>query len=394
MGNVVFTHRNQGGATTQGRTMRNVVSGTRPFSNFNGTNKQITSRARVYVWDDCPTLSGSFGNWRADFSAGEPGSGGTMQLFLTVVTRTGTQIPITWGGQPSKTFADGEEAFHDPMPNPAQFMGDWYYYDVYAIFSNGILYTVPISSTHGEGFEFGVTVPDKRGLGNITATFGLGPMRPLSVVGLSSRPAPVGCGTSRVVGQGDGTSAAIQNRFNTFGLIARSLGSQMSFGTFGTVSARLVNDIGAGLYDKREAIIKRDYTHILSDYGTNDIFAATRTGAQALADYNTWAAKFVNMPIYALTSEPQATSTNGFIDTINQTTLANNPQRIIFNDGLITSASFTRVIPINQVLEKTADSGLWTPYKGAPVTGDGVHHNFLGYTLIQNSGMIHPGLFN
>jgi hypothetical protein len=381
----------RGGASSK-VSLRNIgTAGTGISLETSTASKQTTGRSRVYIMDaNAPTIQFKFVNFYGHFTLGEPGSGGTMQPFFTVITSYGQVIPITFNGEQSLIVANGGECISDPIPNPARYDGDWVYCDPYAIFSTGILFASNLVIPLGEGLEFGVTVPDKRGLGTIGNDGVHNAIRPVSVLGMSSKPSVACIGTSRTAGQGDTITALLPAKTNNIGIAARSLGGRMACGNFGVPSARASTDVTGTNYAKRAAIINSDYTHVNLEHGINDIVAG-RTAAQLYADNQNMAAKF-QLPVTFMTLDPVATSTNAFIDEANQTTNASNPERVNYNNILRTSSLFN-VIDTTQVTEKTLNSGKWTPYNGQAITGDGVHHNNLGYTLIQNSGLIHPGLF-
>ena len=121
-------------------------------------------------------------------------------------------------------------------------------------------------------------------------------------------------------------------------------------------------------------------------YGTNDIGALGRTGAQVIGDLKSLYASLaaLGIRVWGVTLLPRTTSTDGWATTTNQTPVAGfgaGSHRDFVNTWLRTLPKpLTGVIEVSDVVESSRNSGLW---KVSPIlTADGVHPNLAGHLAL------------
>jgi lysophospholipase L1-like esterase len=125
------------------------------------------------------------------------------------------------------------------------------------------------------------------------------------------------------------------------------------------------------------------YTHVVSEYGTNDIING-RTSAQILANLQTiWAALKSNGARYVIqtTILPRTTSTDSFVTAVNQTPrsgFATNATRTTLNNSINSNVGANGLDAVFDLLAVVQDPTLtdrWIATLGGGIaaTGDGTH---------------------
>jgi lysophospholipase L1-like esterase len=141
-------------------------------------------------------------------------------------------------------------------------------------------------------------------------------------------------------------------------------------------------------------------TDLIIEVGANDLnpFVSSRTAAQLAADLQS----FINTTLpslgvvagahmYLTTFPPHTTSTDGFTTAANQTPVANEAERITYNNMVRAGVSgITGFFDVADVVESARNSGKWKAgYTGA---SDGLHPNPAGYAAISSSEVINIGI--
>ena len=162
--------------------------------------------------------------------------------------------------------------------------------------------------------------------------YGLG-IRPLCIFGITDvpRPAVALIGDSRV----DGVQDPDYSRFR--GCLDRILGPMFATSRIGQNGEKLYNWVTGGNAAKRIALVNKYFTHIVSDFGVNDIYGGTYTTvAQLITAINSFDALFTGQPLFMCTLPPETTSTDNWVTATNQT-ISNttyNTLRVAYNNML------------------------------------------------------------
>lgn len=212
---------------------------------------------------------------------------------------------------------------------------------------------------------------------------------PLGIIGVPEKPFPaVGLlGDSIMAGTvGDATSTVNGSR----GMYARGLffdnGTLWPYVMLARASERA--EWCAGLSSYLRKYMLQYCTHVICNYGTNDI-AAGRTFDQIKADLmSIWdQARARGCKVYQAMILPRVTSSNSFVDIAGQTITAGfgaNSTRYLLNQFFQASVGtlIDGVIDGNKYLEDPNNYGRWV-VNGSPnyVTSDGTHPNATGAIL-------------
>lgn len=135
----------------------------------------------------------------------------------------------------------------------------------------------------------------------------------------------------------------------------------------------------------RRAALAAYCSHVLDDYGINDITGGTVTGAQLVTRTQAIAAIFPTKEYFRVTLAPRVALTDGSTTAGGQTPFAGEAARIFFNNAVRAGlAGVVRYFDVADATETARNSGLWK----AGYTNDGVHENQVGALAIKNSGVI------
>jgi hypothetical protein len=210
---------------------------------------------------------------------------------------------------------------------------------------------------------------------------------PLMVLGITSSPSFALIGDSRTFGVYDTMQAS-----GDIGETARSIGQSYAYVNFGT-NAQNAAAFTATLAGNR-IFYGRYCSHVLCELGGNDVLSGSYTANQTVTNLQTVWALYPNQQIYQTTITPSSTSTNGWINTANQTTSANNSARVSLNTSIRATPSGALGYTDNaSALESSLNSGLWIAPSGVAQTSDVVHANNTGYLTLMNSGVINTSVF-
>lgn len=370
---------------SQNRSLRNVATRCQLGNSWGTGNKQIMSTTRHVMRSAVSSLRLLYGAWTPSFNDGENDQSGQPTTYTCAIEYPdGVFTQGKFAGSVTGTATSLGEVITDEIlvsiPKNTPFrVRTW------ASNTNGVNYVGRAeSSEYQEATEFGATVSDRTMGGTITRS-GNGVLTPYAILGISSDPSPFLLADSRGFGQAD----IYTNTYtNDVGNMARSIGGVMAY-ISGAIPGDRAAIIATGM-TRRASLAKRFCTHVMMVLGVNDITTYGRTSAQVIADLQTIMNQMRPLPIFLGTIEPVSSSTDGWATTANQTTHANNGQRVAVNNFARGSALHAGLMELADQVESARDSGLWIP----GLTGDGLHHNQAGYIKIANSRAIDVGRIN
>lgn len=353
-------------------------------------NKQSMTRTPSYIRDNITSLSVIVPNFYVTGVAlGEKAPGAVATCTATVEWPIGTIYGrFTFSGSNTGTVPDGGFLVSDPLSvnipaNTLVFIRIW------KNSSAGIIYW-SYNGTHSGGQEiiaFGATTPDLTGGGVITPAGSSSQLSygPCGLIGYTSKPSFALVGDSRTAGVDDVIQAPVWDE----GDIAHSIGSAHAYMNLGVSGDTLTVFIGS--HTNRVALAAYCSTAII-ELGINDVSggssaATIRTNTNTVQGYFT--AQGQN--VYLTTMEPVSTSTDGWVTTTNQTTIAQNAARVTENNA-------RRAVPtgsagcfdVASAVEFGTDSGIWQAPGGVAITVDGTHETPGGYLQVQQQGVIAP----
>lgn len=345
----------------------------------NTTNKQIQTRTTHYARSVINSLQIVIPNYYYP-SGIETATGAVASVTASIEYPAGVIHRILFSGATTGSIPSGAHLISDAVavsiPYGAQFF-------VRIWFSNSamILFQSPATGINlaTDGIKFGVTTPDLTGGGVVGVDFNA-QFFPAAIIGYTTRPSVCLVGDSRVEGFYDTVDT-----YGDLGQFARSVGPSLPYINLGvggdtafSASSTFTNRLALSQY----------CSHVLINYGVNDI-ATGRTAIQLAANINTLIGLFpATKPVWVATVPPEASSTDAFVTTTNQTSINNNAVRVTHNTNIraggtiIGSRGF---IDLASIVESSLNSGLWA----APgFTADGVHETQLACVKIQASNII------
>ena len=206
---------------------------------------------------------------------------------------------------------------------------------------------------------------------------------PSLIVASSNRPAVLLVGDSRVLGLGDDYT----DGFGYVGDLERSIAPFLAETNIG----RGADYTGGFLARVQTLNIFTYFTHAVIEYGINEISGGT-SAASMITNLQAVYAKFTGgQIIFQTTLEPSSTSTDSFATIANQTTHANNANRVSLNTSIrATLANTAGYFDLAAAVESSLNSGKW---KAPGYTPDGVHASKVGNEAIANSDVVTIGSF-
>lgn len=356
-----------------------------------GTNVQGMCRTIHYARDNIAALQVAYANWWYAFQVESTG-GGTADFRVSIEYPLGsTPQRFLFGGATTGTAANGATIFTDMLtlttaiPNGAAFaLNVWQNNSVKLISFTTAAY-LP-----GERGAYGVTTPDLTATGGAafgTASTGAS-IPPVAILGMTSKPTAALIGDSIQLGaiQLVNTNFA-GNGLGDQGLNAKSLGPAMAYLNLGSYGDRANVFVAAGT---RRRAIANYASHIVCNYGTNDIYASLDTAATLATNLTAIAALFPNKPFWQNTICPRTTSSDSFATVGNQTVAAGESERLSFNNTLRGGVTWAAgMFDTAAACESGYLSGFW---KAPGWTADGTHPSVLAQVLIQASGAVNPAM--
>ena len=352
-----------------------------PTTQGNSSSTFITRTTHFMRVPDCTEIKIAVPNWFVNANNGastlETNCTGSITLLAVLEYPSGKFTNFTFGGSSSKVVASGVTQWSDFCPAAIRY-GDTFW----------IRLSITNTATGG-GPPFGGVgpcPPMNTSLGdalsqtsNLTAAtitdggFG-GTLYPAAIVGRTNYPSVVIVGDSRAPGIADTPDAT-----GNTGEMMRGLGANYPImnlacpGEFGRIFAS-----SAPL---RQALMK--YASIVvCSYGINDIDAGD-SAATVKSTIQSIAALARPRRFYQSTISPNASSTDGFVTTVNQTP-QNNTTISAVNDA-IRGSSIVGVdgfFEVANIMSPVQDDGIWN-VTGGNWTSDGLHGNSRANTHVS-----------
>lgn len=203
--------------------------------------------------------------------------------------------------------------------------------------------------------------------------------RPAAILQFTNQPSVFLAGDSIFASVGD----TMDSQFAT-GWGARAVGNK-----YGWINAAISGEALASVYNNtnyvQRAKLAKFCSHMLSNYGTNDLPTAPAT---TLSRYGSFLNNyFAGKPAIIATLVPRTTSTDAFITEVNQTVGANEANRLLFNDGIRLAqvvGRYDHVVDVDQIASSAYLSGKWKVFGTTTnrMTADGTHPTHYGANFI------------
>lgn len=363
--------------------------GTRGKSPTNGGTgfTQHMARTVSVAKTNITQIGAAFANWYVTTS-GEFAIGGDATITASVEYPLGTTVTrLTFNGQNSGTAYDYSTLASDlisiNIPAGAEFaIREFRHYTG----SGSIPFTnqVGLDITDGDCYNYGSSgVTDLTGsAGTFAGGDGSSHCNPVAIFGPTSLPSYALIGDSRGEGYGDNGNGNLY-----IGWMERSVGPVRAFTNLSKFGEYTSTAATLG-FRQRAAIINKYCTHILCEYGVNDLFAGGQTVDQVLKSIDQIQEQFPYKWFYQTTLMGETNSTDAWTTLINQATVDSNKDesRRWFNNYVRSGMHrFDGVYDVSTVVESSFNSGLW---KVPGYTADGLHPTPLGYATIASSGVI------
>lgn len=357
---------------------------------FSNSFTQFNSRSIHVARTDITNIGVALANWyAANGSGGEAGTGNNATVTVQVEYPLGsTPVRITFGGSNTGTIYDFTTLESDligiGIPNASLFAIRYFYTNPAGIVFNDD--TIRARATWaGECFEYAASgLTDRTGAsGTFTSTSGGAPISsPVAVIGTTNLASYAVLGDSRVEGYLDDVSASLYA-----GEIERTVGLSRAFTNLARASETIQTVMSANGYNQRSSIINKYATHLISNYGVNDLFNNNLNANQLMNYLISFRNLFPNKYFYQNTIMGETNSTDVWATVGNQTTKNStneNSRKLVCNWLRSTFHPFDEVFDICSTLESSQNSGKWQP----PYTGEGIHENLAGYSAIASANTI------
>ena len=352
---------------------------------INTTNRQLMSRSSHVSREAITSLRVAIANWYVPVGSWvETGSGSSATVTASIEYPSGTFTQVTFSGSASGVVSDGATLLSDPVsvtiPDNTPFWVRQYWVSTTGVLINP--QDVSGAGTVGDGLEMGVSgITDKTMSGTVSGSDNYCP--PVAIIGTTTKPSVVIVGDSIAWGEGDLTG----DTTGTFGILGRGLQASYAF----TNLAQRGDDTALFIAGstRRQALFPYA-SHLICQYGFNDIYGAARSAATVLANQATIRGYMKGLGsekfAYQTTITPKSTSTDSWATTGNQTADGLNGTRLTVNAGIRGLAYY---IELADQVESARDSGKWKVTGSAfGYTADGVHPNTAGYALVRDSGVV------
>ncbi|MEX3933248.1 GDSL-type esterase/lipase family protein [Paraburkholderia phymatum] len=386
------------GAKWQTGTSHVGLTATRCKAPTNGTvsNTSFMSRSIHKARGAMTRIKVGFPNWYVSAAnggnsfayAGEVAAGGPATITATVEYPLGTIAGrLTFSASNTGTAADFSTLESDwltvSIPDGATFaIREWRNYASTGsvVFSN----IVALDATDGDCFTYGATAQtDATGTGGTFAGGdGSSHARPAYIVSDTTLPSYALIGDSRGEGYGDTGNGNLD-----IGWLARSVGPTRAYTNLSKYG-ELTDSAAKTGFNHRASIIRKYCTHIVSEYGINDIYANSQGADTVLNLLDMIQAKFPDKYFYQTTMMGETGSTDSWATTTNQTPVdaTKDKQRQQVNNYLRAGLfKFDEFFDAALGVETGKNTNLW---KAPGYTTDGLHPSATGYAAIASGGYI------
>ena len=360
-----------------------VATRCRLGSTFASANKQGMSRSTHVAKDNITALKIVVPNFKSGAYLASPSGDVTIGSASATVTASveypaGTFTQILFSGSATGTIADlailASDAATVSIPT-----GSTFWIRIYWQSTAGIFYAPFRDTAGGDLYRVGASgITDQTMSGTITHNAGTACYFPAAILAQTSIDSYVICGDSIAAGYTDTEGATGDN---LRGVIARSIPSSAPFINIAQSGEKASNFLTNGFLRKLMVPYGK---HLITEYGRNDLNASDADATIRSNILAIWALGNPGGKRYQATITPQATSTDSFATTANQTPVNNEPT---FNALVRAGTGFTGItgyIEIADILNPNRD-GKWVVTPTPPYTADGLHPNPAGYGLTSSA---------
>ena len=207
--------------------------------------------------------------------------------------------------------------------------------------------------------------------------------RPLAIIDNTTQPSIFLAGDSITYGLND-----VADGYNRQGMVERSLGN-IGMINAGQPSEAIVTVNSTPTTFATRATLIQYCSHIIVQYGINDIVSASATASTLSASLNTFRTTYgIGKYMLACTLLPLTTTTDSFVTVANQTVFGNDVNRVAYNKALRSNA-LVGYIGIIDYEGASLDNYAVSKWKVAPAgfqfTGDGIHPSQIGANYIGSN---------
>ena len=345
---------------------------------LNATNRQAMSRSTHYTRTDVTSFKIIVPNWYINGSLNETGSGSAMSVTGSIEYPVGVFTQVLFSGGATGSVPNNSYLISDTItvtiPTDTQF-----WIRLYATSTTGIIYSSAQPNTLGQ-FEMGVSGITDRTMGGSISNLG-NAFAPVAIIGTTTKPSFLLIGDSIMYGVADSSSP---NGFADIGPYARAVGP-----TYGYSKLARTSDTAAKFVSghTNRGTLFQYATHVICNYGSNDLFVSSRTDVQLKADLATIAGYSTSLgtagPTYFATIAPRTQSSDSWATLGNQSQSNGTAEgyRVSVNQHLRAGLVGSRTFNTASAVETSQDSGFW---KSPSYTADGTHPSSAAIVLMLN----------
>lgn len=359
-----------------------------PLGNPNTGITQWTCRTYHVATDNISALKIALPNYTSYTTFSEKAIGGAATVTASIEYPANTLTKITFNGSSSGTISDGGTLISDLIsPSTPIPVGTPFWIRIYWTNSAGIIYSNNGLSGNAayEGYEVSGTDQTMNASWTPTTTFAYNVYFPSAIIGYTKNPSVLILGDSRAEGQGDTMDTQELSGYER--IVGKYYGYSNQAVPGESFSGNSVTDAGWNNHHTQRMLLAPYATHVISNYGINDI-----QGAQSTSNIETWMTNMAGLftiPVYGATMETITTSTDNWATLANQTfNGTGNTKRITINTDLRNHAipKLSGYIEIADTTESSRNSGKWAVSGTAGYyTTDGIHASQNGNILYGNS---------
>jgi lysophospholipase L1-like esterase len=357
--------------------------------NYSGNYLNSNSRSIHVARTNITQIGAAFANWfitLGNGAVGEKGSGDDHTVRASIEYPIGGTIyQLKFNGSTTGTIFNGTTLASDLISITIPAGATFAIREFRVSGANGAVLTcgspnIAMNATAGDCYELAASgLSDRTGVAGSFASNSSNWSRPVAIFGPTTQPSYACLGDSRCEGLADDGTTSLD-----LGEICRTVGQTRGYTSLslvGEVLGAIIPD-GQESYSMRASIVKKYCTHIITQYGINDIYGGSNDLQRLLGIYNRFRQLFPNQWFYACTLPGETVGGNPAV------TASATPLAFLntFNNFLRSGfASTDGVFDVQSALQNTA-TGIWT--NPAYVSADGVHESPLGYAAIASSGVI------
>jgi lysophospholipase L1-like esterase len=382
-----------GTLSTAGLYLGPVATGCGLHQKYTNTSAFIYSRNVHFARDTITALKLVFPAWYVNptsSSGSEGGSGSASTFSASIEYPVGVFTQVTFGGSAYGVAASGATLVSDfvavNIPDGARFWTRNYQQS-----PGGIYFGSRVSDGTGENrfsaTSFGdFTMTASSGVNTVSAGSSAGTSTgPCAILGMTNKKTVAIYGDSIAAYVGDkGDAAVLQN------YIERAIGGKYAYMNLAQTEDRAFYFVAS--HSRRVPLA--DYcSHVIVEYGINDIWANGRTAAQLSTDIDTIISYFPSKPVAVCTLLPYASSsTDGYTTVAGQTISSFEAIRSVVNAQRRNGINgATAIFDGERAVESGYQSGTWNVITGAtsPATAnftvDGLHPQRTAHIKIAQS---------